>query len=344
MTDEQNTSGDIDYGAQMETRRRNFVARAVGAAVGGVAGVAVGMRLLKTSLRQYLNDRLHTRDWINGHARYEDSAADAAAHPQQPITARLREVLDNIRDGKADTSSGAPTTEKNLRAWAEDYLAGKTDALPGTSVGDRSANAAYRSLVTHNRDLVEECIEAFGKKATELKANHDGRMGALEKEFFKAAPTTCWAEVAKIEKDFARGGDVKAREVAIDALAESNKNTGLFKGSVHKFFEKFDRIRENLNHYTNEAKKELVDKPIFDEMMKHGTEPGRMGLGFRHAHNKGEIFAFAAGATVAGVVVAHAATKKFLARNDHKLQKSDSYQGTVMQQREAQTSQSVSHA
>lgn len=343
MKDEQKTSEVVDYGAQMETRRRNFVSRAVGAAVGGVAGVAVGMKQLKNSLRQYLNDRLHTRDWINGHARYEESAAEGGAQ-SHPITTRLREVLDNIRDGKANTSSGAPTTEENLKAWAQDYLSGKTDALPGTSVGDRRANAAYRDLITHNSALVDKCIDDFGKRATELKAVHDTKMASLEKSFFKASPSACWDEVAKIEKDFARRGNVKEREAAIDDLAKKNNDSGLFKGSVHKFFEEFDKTRENLNHYTNEAKKELVDKPIFDEMMKHGTQPGRMGLGFRHAHNKGEIFAFAAGATVAGVVVAHAATKKFLARNDRKHQKIDSYQENVMQQREAQASQSVSHA
>lgn len=316
---QQSQSEPVDYSAQLETRRRNFLSRLAGAVVAAVSGVLTGQKLLDKSLHKYIDGRLDTRDWTNGN---------------------LQHVFNMLKEGNAQTISGAPTSDESLHKWARDYLDGKTKAMPGTQVGNIHANAAYRDLIQHNPELIDKVTKNFAEKLKALTARHDSLLSSLEEKFF-ADPARCRAEINRINEAYKRNGNDKARIEALKELAERDKNRELFKGDVFKYMEEHDIIKANFYHYIHEAKKKLVDKPMFSEMIKSGTEPGRMGLGLRHAHDKEQIIAFSVVAATGMGVMANKLAKRFLARNDGKVDEAandSQFQNAVIQRRAEQAS------
>jgi hypothetical protein len=268
-----------DYEAKAEQRKDNFIARTTAALSGVASGVLSFKIFQKRALRSYLDRRFNNRDWVNG-------ALDEAGRPVEgaDITTRVKEIHQNVVDGKAQTLSGAPTTQASLSNLKEQLASGELKVLPGTTVGDIRVNAAYRDLLTNNKSFVDKLVENFGKEADRLRKNYSGIIQSLEKKFFAANTDSVreeiWSEVANINRAYNHTSDMEARIKSIRQLGKDKPN--LFKGSVEKFFEEYERAHSNFIDYTHEAKKRHIEIPIFDEMMKPGNDgPGRMGLKLR---------------------------------------------------------------
>lgn len=299
MTEQAQQEEYVDYSAQLETRRRNFVQRLSGALAGGVVGVLVGAKKLHSSLRRYLHDRLHTRDWTNG---------------------MLERVFDDLRQGNANTISGA-------------NVLGGVVSSGGTLIGDPKANAAYIDLIKNNPGLVNKVTEDFGKELDKLRKYQRGLLQKMEDKYFNTDKDACYGELEKLRKLLLEKDGSQLHQQAVNALVETNKTSKMFKGGVQDAVDEYLKIHSNFFHYSNEAKKKLVDGPMFEEMIKRGTAPGNMGLGFRHAHDKGEILAFGAVAAVAVGYVTHEIAKRILGRNDNKPKPKESFRTDVMNQR-----------
>lgn len=328
---EEQKTDSIDYGAKAEKRHDNFIARAFAAVSGAVAGVTSFKIFQKKALREYLDRRFNNRDWING-------ALDDAGRPVDgaDITARVREIHQNVVDKKAETLSGAPTTQASLSTLRDQLEMGDIRVLPGTTVGDMAVNSAYRDLLTRNKPFVEKLVENFGKEADRIRDKYKSLLAGIEAKHFtdqsSAVKDEIWADVARINKAYQHSSDMEARLSSIRKLGVEKKH--LFKNSAEKFFEEVGRAHANFIDYTHEAKKKCIEIPIIDEMMKSGQEPGRMGLRLRQVHKNERVIALATVTAVAVGAVAYKAMRSYLQRNDKDDTDSLSFQDALSKQRE----------
>ncbi len=160
MTEQQHTETP-DYEKHAVERKRNFVARSAAAVTGAVSGIVLGRHLVKDALRKYINDRLYTRDWTKG---------------------RLEETTDIIKNGAADTISAAPTSREHLTKWAEDYVAGRTEEMPGTLIGNKATFSAFRDFLNEEPAFVKKLIADFRKVESKLAKTRDDRIKVAESD------------------------------------------------------------------------------------------------------------------------------------------------------------------
>lgn len=316
------TPEKIDYEAKAEVRHDNFVARATAAITGVVAGVTAFKHLQQNALNRYVKSRLNTRDWING-------ALDESGRPVEgaDIAGRLNEILDNIRTGKAQTISGAPTFQTSLDTYEAQRASGEFKQFPGTTVGDVHVNAAYRELLNEKKPFVDSLVDDYRTKANKLMGVYKEKLAKLEKTFLKDHGEQAWAEVATIEKQFQLTGNMNERIEAIRKLGKDKPH--LFGGRAEKFFEEVTKERENLKRYTDDAKEALVDKPIFEELIE------RMGLRLRQVPRGEHVKTFAAVAGVAMGAVAYMAVRGYQKRNDKADEEERSFQAMIDAKRDA---------
>ncbi len=311
-----------DYEVKLEQRHDNFVARTAAAVTGVVSGVTAFGVLQKNALIRYVRGRLNTRDWING-------ALDAAGRPVEgaDITRRLVEVLDNVRTGKAQTISGAPTFENSLEMYESQRATGVFKQFPGTTVGDVHMNAAYRELLNEKKPFVDKLVEEYRKKADYHMGVYKEKIAKLETTFLKEHAKEAWEQVAIIEQKFQKNGNMKERIDSIRKLGTDNPH--LFNGRAEKFFEELTRERENLKRFTDDAKEAIVDKPMFKELIKH------TGLRLRQVPRGEYVKSFALVAGVAMGAVAYKAVRGYQKRNDKADEEERAFQAMIDAKRDA---------
>lgn len=318
-----NTQPDkIDYEAKAEQRHDNFVARATAAVTGVITTAASFKFLQKNALTRYVRSRLNTRDWING-------ALDEAGRPVAgaDIAGRLNEILDNIRTGKAQTISGAPTFENTLNTYESQRATGEFRQFPGTTVGDVHVNAAYREMLVERKPFVDQLVDKYREKANHLMGIYKGKLAKLEATFLKDHAEEAWTEVTTIERQFQHNGNMQERIDSIRKLGKDKPH--LFAGRAEKFFEELTKERENLKRFTDDAKEAIIDKPIFEEIIE------RMGLRLRQVPKSSHIKTFAAVAGVALGAVAYMAVRGYQKRNDKADEEEKSFQAMIDAKRDA---------
>lgn len=307
-----------DYQAIAEERKRNFISRSVAAMGGAVAGILTGRHLLKESHRNYIAGRLETRDWTG-----DD----------------IDTVFKNIVNGKADNYTGEVFREDKLDVQAQHWLSerakGRMPRVPAQHIGDNKAFDAYQHFCQENPSFIEERVQLFKKELAKLAADKQERLNALHERFL-SEPATYRAALGNIKDDTGLLGT--ERNALIDSLIKKSLTNG---EHFAEFCSRDKDIHQNFLYFAEQAKKKIVDIPIFDEMRKSGKEAGHMGLGMRHAHDREKIVAFSLVSAVAAAIVVNKAVNKYLHRNDGRNREEDSssHQADILAQRRAGAAQ-----
>lgn len=208
-TDKEN---NVDFTTHAEDRRRNFISGTGAAVAAATTFVVVKFYTLRDSLRTYVHERLHSRDYTNGN---------------------LDRVLKEMAAGKSDTYTGAPIRPKTIRAFAEGYLNGEIDSMPGTLVGDRAFNAGAGEMTRKNPPFLEKAKKAFLDRLDELKKVYDERVEVLKKKYYnEGLKPQCDAIVDAVDSAFKLSQDHEMKHAAAEAIGAGN----VFKGKAADFF------------------------------------------------------------------------------------------------------------